>query len=75
MTPTFTPKASAGVEVSLPPGYRTLTNRGLNPFWTTNVHARGQAYRTAGWKTFDALPPYTPDQVRQDRGLYRRDAM
>ncbi len=41
-----------------------------------DVRARGQAYRTAGWKTFDdKLPPYTPDQVRQDRGLYRRNAM
>jgi hypothetical protein len=41
-----------------------------------DVRARGQAYRTAGWKTFDdKLPPYTPDQVRQERGLYRRDAM
>jgi hypothetical protein len=41
-----------------------------------DVRTRGQAYRSAGWKTFDdKLPPYTPDQVRQDRGLYRRDAM
>jgi hypothetical protein len=41
-----------------------------------NVRARGEAYRSAGWKTFDdQLPPYTPDQVRQDRGLYRRDVM
>jgi hypothetical protein len=30
-----TPKAFAGVEVSLPPGYRTPTNRGWSPFWTT----------------------------------------
>jgi hypothetical protein len=41
-----------------------------------DVHARGQAYRSAGWKTFDdKSPPYTPDQVKQDRGLYRRDVM
>jgi len=41
-----------------------------------DVHARGQAYRSAGWKTFDdKLPSYTPDQVKQDRGLYRRDVM
>lgn len=41
-----------------------------------DVRARGQAYRSAGWKTFDEKsPPYTPDQVKQDRGLYRRDVM
>jgi len=41
-----------------------------------DVRARGQAYRSTGWKTFDEkLPPYTPDQVKQDRGLYRRDMM
>jgi hypothetical protein len=41
-----------------------------------DVHKRGEAYRSAGWKTFDdKLPPYTPDQVKQDRGLYRRDVM
>jgi hypothetical protein len=41
-----------------------------------DVHTRGEAYRSAGWKTFDdKLPPYTPDQVKQDRGLYRRDVM
>jgi len=41
-----------------------------------DVRARGQAYRSAGWKTFDEkLPPYTPDQVKQDRGFYRRDMM
>ena len=41
-----------------------------------DVRARGQAYRSAGWKTFDdKSPPYTPDQVKQDRGLYRRDMM
>jgi hypothetical protein len=41
-----------------------------------DVRARGQAYRSAGWKTFDdKLPPYTPDQVQHDRGLYRRDMM
>jgi hypothetical protein len=41
-----------------------------------DVHTRGEAYRSAGWKTFDdKLPPYTPNQVKQDRGLYRRDVM
>ena len=33
---------------------------------------RAAAYRTAGWKSFDpAAAPYTPDQVRKDRELYR----
>jgi hypothetical protein len=41
-----------------------------------DVHARGEAYRSAGWKTFDEkLPPYTPDQIKQDRGLYRREVL
>ena len=37
-----------------------------------NVRERGQAYRSAGWKTFDEnAPAYTPDQVKKDRDLYR----
>jgi hypothetical protein len=33
---------------------------------------RATAYRTAGWKTFDpAGTPYTADQVRKERDLYR----
>jgi hypothetical protein len=37
-----------------------------------NVGQRGQAYRSAGWKTFDErAPAYTPDQVKKDRDLYR----
>jgi hypothetical protein len=41
-----------------------------------DVHTRSEAYRSAGWKTFDdKLPPYTPDQVEQDRSLYLRNVM
>lgn len=33
---------------------------------------RASAYRAAGWNRFDdTAPPYTPDQVRKDRDLYR----
>jgi hypothetical protein len=37
-----------------------------------NTATRATAYRTSGWVGFDpAAPPYTPDQVRKDRELYR----
>jgi len=37
-----------------------------------SVAARATAYRTAGWKGFDpAATPYTADQVRSERALYR----
>jgi hypothetical protein len=33
---------------------------------------RSTAYRNAGWKSFDPrATPYTPDQVRRERDLYR----
>ena len=33
---------------------------------------RATAYRTSGWTGFDpAATPYTPDQVRRERELYR----
>jgi hypothetical protein len=33
---------------------------------------RSTAYRNAGWRSFDpGAAPYTPDQVRRERGLYR----
>jgi len=33
---------------------------------------RAAAYRKSGWKTFDAsAPPYTADQIRRERELYR----
>jgi hypothetical protein len=39
---------------------------------SVNVQERGAAYREAGWKEFDAsATPYTADQVRQERELYR----
>jgi hypothetical protein len=37
-----------------------------------NIQDRGAAYRKAGWKEFDATAtPYTADQVRRERELYR----
>jgi hypothetical protein len=40
-----------------------------------NIRDRGAAYRKAGWKAFDpAAKPYTPDQVRKERELYRSAA-
>ena len=48
----------------------------LDRHGSINIRERGQSYRAAGWKTFDAKAPgYTPDQVRQDRGLYGRNVM
>ena len=39
---------------------------------SVNVVERGAAYRKAGWTRFDAgAPPYTADQVRRERELYR----
>jgi hypothetical protein len=39
---------------------------------SVNVQDRGAAYRKAGWKEFDAsATPYTADQVRRERELYR----
>jgi hypothetical protein len=40
-----------------------------------NIRDRGAAYRKAGWKGFDpSAQPYTPDQVRKERELYRSAA-
>jgi len=39
---------------------------------SVNVTERGAAYRKAGWSRFDAsAPPYTAEQVRRERELYR----
>jgi hypothetical protein len=39
---------------------------------SVNIQDRGAAYRKAGWKEFDASAmPYTADQVRRERELYR----
>ena len=47
--------------------YRAILDRS-----GVNVAARATAYRTAGWTGFDpAATPYTPDQVRRERELYR----
>lgn len=40
-----------------------------------NIRDRGAAYRKAGWKGFDpAAKPYTADQVRKEREVYRSAA-
>lgn len=37
-----------------------------------NLQTRGDAYRKSGWNRFDtAATPYTADQVRRERELYR----
>jgi transcription termination factor Rho len=38
-----------------------------------NIRNRGTAYRKTGWNRFDAAaPPYSADQVRQEREMYSR---
>ena len=40
-----------------------------------NLRDRGAAYRKAGWKGFNpAAKPYSAEQVRKERNLYRRTA-
>jgi hypothetical protein len=64
------------VTVRVPDADKSRFESILDHQGSIDVRDRGQAYRSAGWKTFDdKLPPYTPDQVKQDRGLYRRDAI
>jgi len=37
-----------------------------------NIRERGAAWQRSGWKTFDAsAPPYTADDLRKERQLYR----
>jgi hypothetical protein len=37
-----------------------------------NIRERGSAYRSSGWKSFDPkATPYTAEQVRKERDLYR----
>ena len=41
-----------------------------------NVRERGAAWRRSGWKTFDAsAQPYTADDLRKERQLYREGMM
>jgi hypothetical protein len=40
-----------------------------------NIRDRSAAYRKAGWSKFDAkAPPYTAEQIRRERELYRSRA-
>ena len=42
---------------------------------SVNISERSAAYRKAGWSKFDAkAPPFTPEQVRRERELYRSRA-
>lgn len=42
---------------------------------SVNIRDRGAAYRKAGWTKFDpAAKPYTADEVRKERELYRSAA-
>ena len=60
------------VTARVPDADRSRLESILDRQGSIDIRARAQAYRSAGWKTFDdKLPPYTPDQVKQDRGLYR----
>jgi hypothetical protein len=37
-----------------------------------NIRERGAAWQRSGWKTFDAsAQPYTADDLRKERQLYR----
>jgi hypothetical protein len=64
------------VTARVPEGDKLRVEAILDRHGSINIRERGQAYRSAGWKTFDEKAPgYTPDQVRQDRGLYGRNVM
>jgi hypothetical protein len=42
---------------------------------SVNIRDRGGAYRKAGWSKFDTnAPPYTAEQIRRERELYRSRA-
>ena len=50
--------------------YEAILNRS-----SVNIADRGAAYRKAGWKSFDPkAEPYTADQVRREREMFRRSA-
>jgi len=42
---------------------------------SVNIRDRSAAYRKAGWSKFDTkAPPYTGEQIRRERDLYRSRA-
>jgi hypothetical protein len=58
---------SARVPDNDAPGLQALMDRS-----SVRIADRGAAYRKAGWKSFDpAATPYTAEQVRKERELYR----
>jgi hypothetical protein len=47
----------------------------LDRFDAVDIRAREKAYRDSGWTGFDeASAPYTSDEVKRERELYRRNA-
>lgn len=47
----------------------------LDNFNAVDIRAREKAYRDSGWTGFDETStPYTSDEVKRERDMYRRDA-
>jgi len=67
-------RGGAVITVRLPETDRDKVEGILNQS-AVNVWDRGMAYRKSGWKNFDpAAAPYTPEQVRKERDIYRKTA-
>ena len=63
------------VSARVPDGDRTKYEAVLDRS-AVNVRDRGAAWRKSGWQTFDPQSaPYTADQVRKERELYRSGGM
>jgi len=62
------------LNVRVPDGERTRVEAILDRS-SVNIRERGMAYRKSGWSSFNPKAAnYTPDQVRKERDLYRRNA-
>jgi hypothetical protein len=49
------------------PKYKAIMSRN-----DVDVASRADVYRKSGWKGYDpSAPPYTPDEIRRERELYR----
>jgi len=67
-------RGGALVTARVPDGDRARCEAILNRA-AVNVRDRGAAYRKSGWSKFDpAAKPYTADEVRRERELYRSAA-
>jgi hypothetical protein len=59
------------VSARVPDGERSRYEEILNRS-SVNLRDRGEAWRKAGWQKFDPnAPPYTADEIRKERALYR----